>query len=66
MGYCWRADHTVVAADLRAELETDWATQAEAEAWLAQTYADLVDEGVGLVTLLVDGTELYEMSLDDQ
>ncbi len=43
----------------------DFPTQADAEAWLTETYPDLVDDGVRAVTLVEDGAVVYgPMSLE--
>jgi len=49
---------------LAEDLAQGWGTRDEAEAWLKDVYADLVDEGVREVTLVNDGTPVYTMSLD--
>lgn len=47
----WRPDTGTV--------EQTFPTQAEAEAWLAQAYEDLVDEGATEVTLLEGDRVVY-------
>ena len=61
--YAWQADRPVSDPGLLTDLTAGWATRAEAEAWLAGIYPDLLDEGVGEVTLLADGLPVYTMSL---
>jgi hypothetical protein len=41
-----------------------FASQAEAEAFMARAWAELYDRGVRTVVLVVDGQELYDMSLE--
>jgi hypothetical protein len=42
-----------------------FSTQADAETWLGQTWAELADEGVASVSLYEDGREVYgPMSLN--
>jgi hypothetical protein len=61
VAYRWRyenAEGTVVVPDLDDAYE-DFASQAEAEAWLGQTWQVLLDSGVDQVILLDDGAVVY-------
>lgn len=56
--YSWRYERPDVAED-EAERSTDFPTQADAEAWLAEGWADLADAGVTAVTLMREDAEVY-------
>jgi hypothetical protein len=62
-GTCW-----VLIDRSGAELRRTepFPSRAEAEAWMSEHWADLVDEGAGRV-LLTEGEEtVYDMSLDPE
>jgi len=65
MSWTWQLSPAVTDPDLAADVATGWDSQAEAESWLKDTFADLADEGVREVTLLNGATTAYSMSLDD-
>ena len=44
----------------------DFASQAEAEEWLAQQWQELADEGASAVSLRSEEGEIYEMSLAEE
>lgn len=50
MAYHWEGD------DFRSQ---DFPTRADAEAWLTESYEDLVDDGVEAVTLYSDADPVY-------
>lgn len=61
MVFTWRYENcegTVVVPDL-AEAYDDFASQADAESWLAETWRELLDSGVHQVTLVEDGAIVY-------
>lgn len=61
MAYFWHVDAPSADADDLADLgvEQGFATQSEAEAWLAGNYADLDAVGVNAVTLLEEDRVVY-------
>lgn len=57
MVYLWRyADEAGVVADGPA---MSFESQEEAERWLSETYADLLDEGIAEVSLFNDLQAVY-------
>lgn len=63
MSYRWTADPDGVSI---AELDQTWTDQAEAEAWLAEFWADLADAGASAVSLWEADRLVYgPMSLDE-
>nr|NLI51364.1 hypothetical protein [Propionibacterium sp.] len=61
MAFHWRGDTDAPGA-YRSQ---DFPTRVDAEAWLTETYPDLLDEGVRAVTLLEDDSIVYgPMSLE--
>lgn len=62
MGWHWRYAGAATTADTSSSA---FPTQAEAEAWLGESWAELRESGVLAVTLVEDGREVYgPMSLD--
>jgi hypothetical protein len=59
MAWWWRYD---VGGEQRRSSE--FPTQAEAEAWLGESWQELYDDGARSVTLNEDGREVYPMSLE--
>ncbi len=58
MAWRWTYDPT-------GEASGDFPSQADAEAWLGETWRDLLDSGVTAVTLTEDGRTVYgPMSLE--
>ena len=51
-------------ADLAEDLARGWASQAEAEDWLKDVFAELLAAGVGQATLTEGGRQVYSMRLD--
>lgn len=47
------------ATDDNSLTATGFPTQADAEAWLGETWQDLADDGVDAVTLFEDGVAVY-------
>lgn len=48
-------------------VSSDFPSQADAEAWFAESWADLADAGVASVTLQCNGIDVYgPMSLDPE
>ena len=57
MVYLWRyADEAGVVAD---GPEVSFGSQEEAESWLSESYADLLDEGISAVSLFNDQQAVY-------
>ena len=57
MVYLWRyADEAGVVADGPA---VSFESQEEAESWLSESYADLLDEGISAVSLFNDLQAVY-------
>ncbi len=56
MSWHWTPD---VVPDEDLQLAQTFATQGEAETWLGEFYPDLVDAGVGAVTLYEEGRLVY-------
>ena len=57
MVYLWRyADEAGVVADGPA---VSFQSQEEAESWLSESYADLLDEGISAVSLFNDQQAVY-------
>jgi hypothetical protein len=56
MGWTWRYDPDVAAPDLASP---EFPSQADAESWVGETWRELLDAGVGSVTLLEDGEPVY-------
>ena len=57
MVYLWRyADEAGVVADGPA---VSFESQDEAESWLSESYADLLDEGIAAVSLFNDLQAVY-------
>jgi hypothetical protein len=51
----------------RGARSAEFPSQADAEAWLGESWADLLDGGVAAVTLLEDAREVYgPMSLSPE
>ena len=60
MAFTWAADNAPDAVSAtEAGLGREFATQADAEAWLTESFEDLVDAGVDAVTLLEEGRVVY-------
>jgi hypothetical protein len=60
MAFHWEGD-----PDADGYRSQDFPTQADAEAWLTETYPDLLDDGVRAVTLVEDSAVVYgPMSLE--
>lgn len=59
MAWTWLYD---VSGDQRRS--SDFPTQAEAEAWLGESWQELYDAGARSVALTEDGREVYRMSLE--
>ncbi len=53
--------HDADGTDLRVSEE--FASQADAEAWMGSEWASLLDEGAETVTLMDDDDKLYRMGL---
>lgn len=53
--------HDAAGTDLRAS--EDFASQADAEAWMGSEWASLLDEGAESVTLMDGDDKLYRMGL---
>ena len=56
MGWTWRYDPDVTASDLASP---EFPSQADAESWVGETWRELLEAGVGSVTLLEDGATVY-------
>lgn len=56
MSWHWTPD---VVPDEDLQLAPTFASQGEAETWLGEFYPDLVDAGVGAVTLYEEGRLVY-------
>jgi hypothetical protein len=59
MAWTWRfekADGTETAPAVEPE---EFTTQGDAESWIGEVWRDLLDGGVGQVTLFDDGTRIY-------
>lgn len=56
MSWLWKPD---VAPDGDVGLDRTFATQGEAESWLGEFYPDLLDAGVGAVTLYEEDRLVY-------
>lgn len=66
MGWTWTyetADGTQLASPPPSATGESFDTQGDAEAWIGETFAQLLAEGVDQVTLLEDGSPSYTMSL---
>ena len=60
MPFTWAADNAPdAAAATEAGLGREFATQADAEAWLTESFEVLVDAGAHAVTLLEEGRVVY-------
>lgn len=58
--WTWRAeDETGRPVDSAVVPSAGFPTQAEAEAWLSESWADLADAGIAQVTLLEEGQVVY-------
>lgn len=55
----WSTEDVDADVAAAAGLAQRFATQADAEAWLAATYEDLLDAGIDQVTLLSDDHIVY-------
>lgn len=62
--WTWETSTPPYTAALRAELAAGWDTREDAESWLQDVFDDLLSNDVHEVTLALDGTEVYSMSLD--
>lgn len=66
MGFTWAyaaADGSPVTGEPATDVE--FPTQADAEAWLTETWPELADAGISAVTLREDGEVVYgPMSLE--
>lgn len=63
MGWTWKY-HDASGADLSASddttlTDTEFPTQADAEAWVGEEWPNLVEDGVDSVTLYEDGERRY-------
>jgi hypothetical protein len=59
MDWCWR-----YSADGVDRTSSEFPSQAEAEAWLGESWRELYDVGARSVTLTEAGREVYTMSLE--
>lgn len=60
MAFTWGCDPNAdAAAAVEAGIGQEFPTQADAEAWLSESYEELLDAGVDEVTLLQDGRVVY-------
>lgn len=60
MAYRWIL-HDAAGIDLR--VSEDFASQADAEAWMGSEWASLLDQGAESVTLMNGDDKLYRMGL---
>ncbi len=61
--FVWKL-HGPAGEDLRAT--TPFATQADAEAWMGEQWASLLDEGAETVSLVSGDETLYRMGLRER
>ena len=61
--FVWKL-HGPAGEDLRAT--APFATQAEAEAWMGEQWASLLDEGAETVSLVSGDETLYRMGLRER
>ena len=59
MDWCWR--YSAAGVQLTS---SQFPSQAEAEAWLGESWQELYDEGVRSVVLVEGDREVYTMSLE--
>lgn len=58
--WTWRYEDTSGAAVTATDLPTGaFASQADAEQWVGESWRELLEDGVDAVTLLRDGTRVY-------
>ena len=66
MTWSWRLE-TADGTQVRGVSSPQHGSQADAESWLGEQWRELAEEGVGQVTLLDGGAEVYgPMSLSEQ
>jgi len=62
--WTWQPSSPPSDPDLSEDLSAGWSNRAEAEQWLHDTFADLLDGGVSCVTLMDNETPVYSMDLN--
>lgn len=60
MAWHWRyEDEAGTAMEAEVDATNRFPSQADAESWLGEHWRTLVDQGIGQVTLLENGREVY-------